>query len=126
HLSNADPKPRIQKPDNARAIPKDGLSMFGSRTWAERKSPFPFSNLNCGGEMVPRAAGICRTRASDLPHLALQDLDPIGDLPRRHVEQARGLGLHPAGLLEGGDDALALVEVGVVEVDRLDGAASHR
>ena len=50
----------------------------------------------------------------------------IGDLSRRHVEQTRGLGLHPARLFQRGDDFLAFVEVGVVQIQLLDRAAIRR
>jgi hypothetical protein len=48
--------------------------------------------------------------------LDVQGLDAVGDLARRHAQQPCRLGLHPAGLLQRGDDALAFVQVGIVQV----------
>ena len=49
--------------------------------------------------------------------LDIQRLDAVGDLARGHAEDAGGLGLNPAGLLQRGDDALLFREVGVVDID---------
>ena len=72
-----------------------------------------------GGRRLRRHAGLVlgAPRGSELADLDVERLDPIGNLPRCHVEQARGLGLDPAGLFQGGDDALAFVEIRVVQVD---------
>jgi len=49
-------------------------------------------------------------------HLDVENLHPIGNLPGREVEQAGGLGLHPAGLFESRDDLLAFVQAIQIEI----------
>ena len=63
--------------------------------------------VNDQGIKAPRpVAGFCATgRQSELLDLDVQRLDAVGDLARRHPEDAGGLGLDPAGLLQRSDDA---------------------
>ena len=63
--------------------------------------------------------GRCRQHDTGLVllHLYVQGLNAISDLTRRHTEQARGLGLHPADLFQRSDDALAFIHIRVIDID---------
>lgn len=64
----------------------------------------------------PGSAG--KSGVSELLHLNIQDLNPIGNLPGRHPQNPRGLGLHPARLLQGGDDPFPFRDVRVAPFRR--------
>ena len=63
-------------------------------------------------------AGRHRLARSELLDLDVQRLDAVGDLARGHAEDAGGLGLDPAGLLQRGDDAFLFGKIRVVDVDK--------
>jgi hypothetical protein len=49
-------------------------------------------------------------------------LDTISDLAWCHVEQTRSFGLYPASLLQRSNDFFAFIEIGIAEVEILDGS----
>lgn len=53
----------------------------------------------------------------NLTYLDIQRLNTVSDLPRRHAQQPRRLGLHPARLFQGCDDLFTLIHVGIIDIE---------
>jgi len=67
-----------------------------------RRLSLPLSDLQQRGKQGKGAAG------SELLDLDIQRLNPVGDLPGGHVQDAGRLGLHPTGLFQGRNHPFAL------------------
>ena len=84
-----------------------------STVLGRQTDPTSSPRISQGNAQLP-AGCTCLVRRHEarleLLDLDVQDLDPVSDLPRRHAQQTRCLGLYPAGLLQRGDDPLFFTE----------------